>query len=72
MNQEHRLDPAQWDEELARTDGYQLVVAGPGTGKTEFLIRRVAKLVESGKARRDEILVLTFSRRAARDISRRV
>jgi superfamily I DNA/RNA helicase/RecB family exonuclease len=48
------------------------VVAGPGTGKTEFLVRRVAHLIESGKARRDEVAVLAFSRRAASDIKQRV
>ncbi len=52
--------------------GYQLVVAGPGTGKTEFLVRRVAHLIQSGQARRDQVTILTFSRRAAADVKRRV
>ncbi len=69
---ESRIEPADWTDELQRVDGAQLVVAGPGTGKTEFLIRRVAFLIESGAARRDEILVLTFSRRAAADIKQRI
>lgn len=69
---ESRIDPENWEDELRRVDGPQLVVAGPGTGKTEFLIRRVAHLIESETARRDEIVVLTFSRRAAADIARRI
>ena len=69
---EIRLDPDDWDHVLADTDGAQIVVAGPGTGKTEFLVRRLCLLIETGKARRDQMSVLTFSRRAAADIRRRV
>ena len=69
---EFRVKPDEWGPWIERTDGPQLVVAGPGTGKTEFLIRRVAHLVRSDAARRGEIAVLTFSRRAAADIRRRV
>ncbi len=72
MIEERRLEPDQWGEELTQPDGYQLVVAGPGTGKTEFLVRRVVSIVESGQATRDQILVLTFSRRAAREIGNRI
>jgi superfamily I DNA/RNA helicase/RecB family exonuclease len=67
-----RLEPEDWGPVLAATDGPQLVVAGPGTGKTEFLVRRVCHLIESGQARRDQIALLTFSRRAAGDIRHRV
>ncbi|HIE21948.1 MAG TPA: ATP-dependent helicase, partial [Acidimicrobiia bacterium] len=69
---EIRVEPEDWPEALADTDGYQIVVAGPGTGKTEFLVRRVAHLVNSGRARRDEIVVMCFSRRAAADLRRRI
>jgi superfamily I DNA/RNA helicase/RecB family exonuclease len=69
---EIRLEPEDWDPVLADTDGAQIVVAGPGTGKTEFLVRRVCLLIESGKARRDQIAILTFSRRAAGDVRHRV
>jgi superfamily I DNA/RNA helicase/RecB family exonuclease len=72
MHLERELDPGAWQAELANADGYQLVVAGPGTGKTEFLVRRVARIIELEKASRDEVLVLTFSRRAARDIGNRI
>ncbi|MDH3462773.1 MAG: ATP-dependent helicase, partial [Acidimicrobiia bacterium] len=61
-----------WARDIETVDGRQLVVAGPGTGKTEFLIRRVTHLIESGTAQRDEVVVLTFSRRAAADIAGRI
>jgi superfamily I DNA/RNA helicase/RecB family exonuclease len=69
---EIRLVPGDWDLAVADSDGPQIVVAGPGTGKTEFLIERVCHLIESGRSRRDQIALLTFSRRAAGDVRRRV
>jgi superfamily I DNA/RNA helicase/RecB family exonuclease len=69
---EIRVDPGAWDPVVSDPDGAQLIVAGPGTGKTEFLVQRVAHIVDSGRARRDQILVLTFSRRASADMRRRV
>lgn len=68
---ELRIDPADWDRALAETDGPQLVVAGPGAGKTEFLVRRVAHLIDRGVAP-ESIQLLTFSRRAATDTRRRI
>ena len=49
-----------------------MIVAGPGTGKTEFLVRRVEHIISEEKAKRDEIVVLCFSRRAASDLSKRI
>ena len=72
MNGESRIGPDEWDVALADCDGHQVIVAGPGTGKTEFLVRRVERLVESGRAAREQILVLTFSRRAAKSIGDRI
>lgn len=43
------------------------VVAGPGTGKTYALMRRVARLLEEG-AQPDRILAVTFTRTAANDL----
>ena len=67
----HISGPADWAEAVAATDGPQLVLAGPGTGKTEFLARRVAHLLDSGHDP-SGILVLTFSRRAASELERRI
>lgn len=69
---EQRLAPDQWDAAIAETDGPQLVVAGPGAGKTEFLVRRAAHLVDGTGAPASSLLVLTFSRRAAADCRQRL
>ena len=67
-----QVEPDSWPQAIADSDGPQLVVAGPGTGKTEFLVARAIHLVESGKAKPSQILLLTFSRRAAQELSQRV
>ncbi|MGF1618416.1 MAG: ATP-dependent helicase [Acidimicrobiia bacterium] len=72
MNGESQIRPDEWEAALDDSDGHQVVVAGPGTGKTEFLVRRVERLVEAGRATREQILVLTFSRRAAKSIGDRI
>src|SRR5690606_27601188 len=69
---EWRISPDDWPEAVGSTDGPQIVVAGPGTGKTEFLVRRVAHIVERNLARRDEIVVLAFSRRSAAALRQRI
>ena len=48
-------------------DGPLLIVAGAGTGKTATLAARVAWLIEQG-TRPERILLLTFSRRGAREM----
>jgi DNA helicase-2/ATP-dependent DNA helicase PcrA len=60
------LNPAQL-EAVTAGDGPLLVIAGAGTGKTCTLACRVAYLIEQGVAP-ERILLLTFSRRAARDM----
>ncbi len=57
------------EQEAAATHegGNLLIVAGAGTGKTTTLAARLAQLVEGGVAP-EEILLLTFSRRAAAEL----
>ncbi len=69
---EVRLEPADWPAALADTDGRQIVVAGPGTGKTEFLVRRVKQIVDDGRANQAQIVVLSFSRRGASRLRDRI
>ncbi len=53
-------------------DGPLLIVAGAGTGKTTVLTRRIAHLITTKRARPEEILALTFTEKAAREMSERV
>src|SRR5437763_6441732 len=56
-----------------RLDGGPLrLLAGPGAGKTQALVDLYAVLVESGRAARGQILVLTFSKAAAGEIEQRL
>ena len=51
--------------------GPLLVLAGPGTGKTTTMVEAIVRRVEEG-ARPDEVLALTFSRKAAEQLRDRV
>lgn len=64
------LNEAQSRAVVAR-DPAVLVVAGPGTGKTLTIVRRIGYLIDQGVPP-DQILALTFSNRAAREMRERV
>jgi len=70
--QETRVDPDGWEAAIAVTDGPQLVVAGPGAGKTEFLARRAVHLIQTAGLGPEQVLLLSFSRRSAADLRSRV
>lgn len=59
--------------DIAKSDAARIaVLAGPGTGKTSFgLMRRVARLLEEGVPG-DRIILLSFTRTAARDLREKV
>ncbi|MBI4775371.1 MAG: ATP-dependent helicase [Deltaproteobacteria bacterium] len=65
------LNPEQKEAVLA-DEPYILVNAGPGTGKTHTLIRRIARLAGEPSSPKASIVVLTFTRKAAEELKSRL
>jgi DNA helicase-2/ATP-dependent DNA helicase PcrA len=63
------LNPSQ--ETAVKTCGFQLILAGPGSGKTRVITEKILHLIDQGIPP-NQILALTFSDKAASEMSTRI
>lgn len=59
-------------EAIQYTEGPLLIIAGPGTGKTFTLVKRIVYLIKEKGVRPEEIMVATFTEKAAKELVTRI
>lgn len=57
---------------IKQTDGPVLIIAGPGTGKTFTLVKRAVYLIVEKGVKPENILIATFTERAAKELITRI
>ncbi len=62
----------QQEEAIKTTEGPLLIIAGPGTGKTYTLVQRIVYLIKEKDLKPEEIMVATFTEKAAKEIVTRI
>ena len=65
------LNPSQLDG-VQTTDGPVRIMAGAGTGKTTVVVRRIANIIQRRLAAPEEVLAMTFTRKAAGEMRSRI
>lgn len=62
----------QQKEAIQTTEGPLLIIAGPGTGKTFTLVKRIVYLITERGIQPEEIMVATFTEKAAKELITRI
>ena len=65
-----KRNPSQ-QRAIAHLSGPMMVLAGPGSGKTSVIVERTAYMISEGKIPPSSVLVVTFSRAAAKEMKER-
>ncbi len=71
MKNKYKLNKQQYRASLS-AGGINLVIAGAGTGKTKVLVEKVKNIISEKTAKPENILILTFSNKAAGEIKSRI